>query len=191
MNKPLVVQRKVAVLVANGFIERDLTRIQQYMLPLGADLRIVSMDHGLVNSWDGTGWGLNFAADKTLNTALAADFSMLVIPGGRRSVEKLKLTAHTRRFIGGFLESGKPVVALNDSLDLLVHAEKLSGMRVAGPQELREMAIAAGADWSDEETAVCDNLMTGILDDTTAEPFLSVLSAFLIEMEDHQEAVAA
>ena len=93
---------KIAILVANGFNEQDLTSAQRILQGYGAYLRVISMDNGLVNSWNGTGWGLNFAADKMLNEALAADFSMLMVPGGRRSVDKLKLTAHTRRFINGF-----------------------------------------------------------------------------------------
>ncbi len=118
MNKPLLGE-KLAVLVASGFCENDLTAVQRVLQPLGVTMRIISVDNGLVSSWNGDGWGLNFAADSALNSALAADFSMLVVPGGQRSVDKLQLTAHTKRFIGGFIDSGKPVVAVGEALELL------------------------------------------------------------------------
>jgi protease I len=160
MHKPLLGQ-KLAVLVANGFCEKDLTEMQRGLMKTGADVRIVGMDQGLVNSWNESGWGLNFASDKMLSEALGADFSMLVIPGGQRSVDKLKLTAHTRRFIGSFMDSRKPVVAFDQAIDLIVFAQRVTGRTITGPAQLKEEAEKAGAVWADEAFAIDGNLMTG------------------------------
>ena len=132
MKKPLLGE-KIAVLVANGFSEKDLTLTQKALINAGASIRIVSMDHGLVNSWNDLGWGLNFAADQVLSEALAADYDMLLVPGGQRSVEKLKLTAHTRRFIGGFVGMSKPVVFFEEAADLLAFADRAAGIALCGP----------------------------------------------------------
>lgn len=161
MRKPLIGE-KIAVLVANGFCEKDLTALQRALQPLGATMRIISMDHGLVNSWNDGAWGLNFAADSALSAALAADFSMLLIPGGSRSIEKLKLTAHTRRFIGGFADTGKPVVVCREALDLLIFADKLAGRTVSGLETLKDAAVQAGATWADAPFTIDNNLMTGV-----------------------------
>jgi protease I len=199
MKKPLL-GRKVAVLVANGFSEKDLTLTQKALVNAGAVLRIISMDQGLVNSWnDGDGglegWGLNFAADQVLNRALAADYDMLIVPGGRRSVEKLELTAHTRRFIGGFVDSGKPVAIYNDALALLVFAERAGGLRVAGPEALRQGAEAQGADWSDRPYSVSGCVVTGLSDGQTRADYVDAVSEFFVakalEEEKLSEAVAA
>ncbi|MEZ5813737.1 MAG: DJ-1/PfpI family protein [Alphaproteobacteria bacterium] len=201
MKKPLL-GRKVAVLVANGFSEKDLTLTQKALVSAGAALRIISMDQGLVNSWnddDGDGgqegWGLNFAADQVLNRALAADYDMLIVPGGRRSVEKLELTAHTRRFIGGFVDSGKPVAIYNDALALLMFAERAGGFCVAGPESLRQNAEAQGADWSDTSYSVSGCVVTGLSDGQTRADYVDVVSEFLVakvlEEEKLSEAVAA
>lgn len=122
MQKPLLGQ-KIAFLVANGFTESDLVEPQRALQALGADTRIISMDQGLVNSWNGEGWGLNFAADQALNTALAVDYDGVVIPGGARSIHKLQLTAHTRRIVKGFVEAHKPAAALCDASEILRFAE--------------------------------------------------------------------
>lgn len=122
MQKPLL-GHKIAFLVANGLNESDLIETQKIIQALGADTRIISMDQGLVSSLNDQGWGLNFAADHSLNQSLAADYSGIVVPGGKRSVEKLQLTAHTRRFIRGFYETDKPVCLLNDAADLQAFAE--------------------------------------------------------------------
>lgn len=180
-----LVGEKMAVLVANGFNETDFTEAQRVLQETGVHIRIISMDNGLVNSWKEGGWGLHFAADQALNTALAADYSMLLIPGGRRSIDKLKLTAHTRRFIGGFMDVGKPVVAFGDSLDLLGFVEKLDGRVVTGDDSLREGAVKAGAQWSEgSDYAIDGALMTGV----STPDALSDMQKFLVSSFEIDQA---
>ncbi len=115
--------QKIAFLVANGCSESDLIHVQRELQQFGATVRIIGVKQSLVTSWSGNGWGLNFAADHALNETLAADYDALIIPGGKGSVDKLRQTAHTRRFIRGFFDAGKPVCALGEGVELLEYAE--------------------------------------------------------------------
>ena len=195
----LLLGKKAAVLVANGFCEKDLTLTQRAMVSAGAVLRIISMGQGLVSSWnDGEGregWGLNFAVDQVLNRALAADYDMLIVPGGKRSIEKLELTAHTRRFIGGFIDTGKPVAIYDDALELLVFADRVGGLSVAGPESLRERVEVQGAVWFDEAYCVDGDIITGLSDGETRENYAQAVSEFFVAKalseENLSEAVAA
>jgi protease I len=180
MNKPLLGQ-KLAVLVANGFCEKDLTEMQRGLMKTGADVRIIGMDQGLVNSWNENGWGLNFASDKMLSEALGAEFSMLVIPGGQRSVDKLKLTAHTRRFIGSFMDSRKPVIAFDQAVDLVLFSQRATGRTITGPAQLKEEAEKSGAAWAEEAYVIDGNLMTGGSMTGPREAFVAEALAFLTE----------
>ena len=63
MNKSFAGE-KIAILVANGFNEADLTQIQRILQAKGANTRIIGMDNGLVNSWTGDAWGHHFATDQ-------------------------------------------------------------------------------------------------------------------------------
>ena len=197
MKKPLL-GKKIAVLVANGFSEKDLTFTQKAMMGAGADMRIVSMDHGLVNSWNTEGWGLNYAADQVLSRALAADYDMLIVPGGHRSVEKLELTAHTRRFISGFVNTGKPVAIYGSAMELLLFSECIDGLVVAGDEKFRERAEAQGAEWSEDAYVLNKNVVTGLSSGENREGFAKLVSQFFIGeftdgegTKDLPEAVAA
>ncbi len=159
-NKPLT-GLKIAVLVANGFCEQSLTAIQRTLQPLGGALKIISMDQGLVNGWSGENWGLSFAVDQPLSEALAADYSALIVPGGERSIDKLKLTGHTRRFMCGFLDTGKPTVICGGAADLLVHIEKAVSRTISAPDAVKASVEASGAIISGEDFVMDDNLMTG------------------------------
>lgn len=116
--------QKIAILAANGFEEADMIAAQRALVASGATMRLVSPDNGLVNGWDGKGWGHNFPVDAALNTALGVDFDGLVIVGGQRSFDKLNMTAHTKRFIGSFMLAQKPVVAFGDAANVLMEAEQ-------------------------------------------------------------------
>ncbi|MCF8495222.1 MAG: DJ-1/PfpI family protein [Alphaproteobacteria bacterium] len=152
--------KRVAVLADNGFQEQDLTTAQRALQPLGASVRVISTGSGLITGWNGEGWGLGFAVDSPLNTALAADFSILIIPGGERSVRKLELTAHTRRFIGGFLDAGKPVVTFGEGLDLIIFSQRAAGRTLSGPDKLKGSTSQAGAIWSDTAYTIDGTLLT-------------------------------
>ncbi|MCB9964200.1 MAG: DJ-1/PfpI family protein [Rhodospirillales bacterium] len=118
MHKPLQNQ-KVAILAASGVTETHMTEIQKNLMKTGAFARIISVDHALLNSWNGSGWGVNFAVDAALSTALGVDYDMLIIPGGTRSTEKLMRTAHTKRFLDSFMRLQKPICVVEDGAELL------------------------------------------------------------------------
>lgn len=168
---------KIAVLVANGFQEQDLTSAQKYMQSYGGYLKVISMDNGLVNSWNGTSWGLNFAADSMLNEALAVDYSMLLVPGGRRSVDKLKLTAHTRRFVNGFLDTGKPLALFGEAVELLAHIDKMEGRAVSAQAEFESEVIMKGGTYSSDLYTVDGHLMTATPSDDSYEEVIHAVAS--------------
>jgi protease I len=180
MKKPLLGE-KIAVLVANGFSEKDLTLTQKVLLNAGGAIRMIGMDQGLVNSWNDLGWGLNFATDQMLSEALAADFEMLIVPGGQRSIDKLKLTAHTRRFVGGFVSMNKPVAFFEEAVDLLLFAERAQNHTITGPEKLQAVAELAGALWSTQEFVQSQNIISGRSSDKGNETYAAEVGRFLVE----------
>ncbi len=153
---------KVAVLMANGFDENMFLEVQkQVAQDLGATMRIVSTNQGLVNGWNGTGWGHNYAVDAPLNTALGVDYDALIVIGGERSTDRLKMTAHTRRFIGSFMAAQKPVIAAGNAMMLMAYAQQITDKNVSGSPETQEISEQAGATWSQDLSCIDGNLLSG------------------------------
>lgn len=173
--------QKIAVLMSNGFNEKDFLLIQKSMIDQGASLRIVSTDSGLVNGWDGKGWGHNFAIDAQLNTALGIDYDALIIPGGQRSLDKLKLTAHSRRFIGSFIAAMKPVVCMGDAVQLMAHTDHLSGRTVAGPESKKGIVETAGATYAGETATVDGTIMTGDTEGDNLNAFVTAAVEMMLQ----------
>ncbi len=173
--------QKVAVLMSNGFNETEFLMIQKAMIEQGAALRIVSTDSGLVNGWDGKGWGHNFAIDAQLNTALGIDYDALIIPGGQRSIDKLKLTAHSRRFIGSFLAAMKPVVCMGEAVQLLAHTDHLSGKTVSGPESKKGVVETAGGTFAAAPVSMDGLLMTGNTEGEAVAGFVTAAVDMMVQ----------
>jgi len=150
--------KAIAILVSSGFEELEMTEPQRALLKLGASLKIVSPDPGLVNGWHGQSWGHYFPIDVSIGSMLAADYDMLLIPGGARHVNKLKDNPHTRRIVNSFMDGAKPVAAIDDGVLLL--APKLKGRRVTSSEAVKGELEANGAQWQDEPVVIDDALVT-------------------------------
>lgn len=182
--------QKIAVLISNGFDEKDFLSIQKAAIAQGASLRIISTDSGLVNGWDGKGWGHNFAVDTQLNTALGIDYDAVIVPGGQRSVDKLKMTAHSRRFIGSLLAAMKPVVCMGDAVQLLAHADHLSGRTVAGPEAQKGICETAGAIWSNDAIAQDGTLMTGCTEGDKLDAYIAAAIEMMGQVTEGMQQAA-
>jgi len=151
----------VAIMMASGFEETELTEPQRVLLKAGATVRTISTDQGLANGWHGKGWGHFFPIDQQIGEVLGADFDMLLLPGGERSIAKLALNPHTKRIVGHFLDAGKPIAAINHGVGLLPMARKLKGRSLTAPAALAETLVEAGGVWLDEPVVVDGPLVTG------------------------------
>lgn len=179
MDQPLA-GKTIAILVANGFEETEMTEPQRALLKAGATLRVISPEQGLVNGWHGTAWGHYFPVDKQIAEVLAADFDMLLLPGGERSIAKLSQNPHTRRILSSFMDGGKPVAAIDDGVQLLAAVDKAKGRRVTAAAASREALEAAGAVWSEDETVVVDrSLVTAQGQDVLAAFVDQVVKTFV------------
>lgn len=162
MDKPLA-GKTVAILVASGFEEVQMTEPQRALLEAGATLKLVSPDQGLVNGWHGVAWGHYFPVDVAISEALAADFDALLVPGGNRGLEKLRENPHAKRLIKGFVDGGKPVAALSHAAILLASGERAQGRTVARVNDTVDALLgAAGATHQDEALVIDRTLLTSV-----------------------------
>jgi protease I len=165
MEKKLI-GRRIVVMVANGFDERDFSLTQRLLASQGAMPKIISPENGLVNSWraeDGKeGWGHHFPVDASVSTVLAADYDALLVIGGSRSIEKLKDNAHCKRIMRGFMDGGKPVMLLGHAVAMLAAAERAKGYTLTGDASLEATMTQSGATWTEQDVCVDGYLVTAM-----------------------------
>jgi protease I len=165
---------KIAVLASNGFDEAQFLGVQKHIQEMGAHMVLVSSNQGLVNGWNGNGWGHNYAVDVPLNTALGVDYDAVVVIGGERSLEKLKQTAHTRRFISSFVSAEKPVCLMADAAYLM-----------------RDMEISEGQKVSDTEAVCLDgHIMSGACNAETLAEYMASMRELMANSQSEMKQAA-
>jgi len=180
--------KNVAILVANGFEELEMTEPQRALLKLGANLKIISPEQGLVNGWHGVAWGHYFPVDKQVGDVLAADFDLLLLPGGERSVAKLAGNPHTRRILGSFMDAGKGVAAIGTGVSLLAVAQKAKGRTIAAPESVAATLEGEGAKLSEEAVATDRFLVTAKGQDHLTDFIETMTKVFVQAVEQRRQA---
>src|SRR5437016_2271072 len=104
--------KNIAILVANGFEQVELTEPRQALEEAGAETFVVSPEPLTVQGWDSTDWGDKFEVQVPLAEATAADYDALLLPGGVMNPDQLRRNAQALAFVRGFFEAEKPVAAI-------------------------------------------------------------------------------
>ncbi len=164
----MLADRNIAILAADGFDEHQMTEIQKALTRAKARIKIVAAEPGVVNGWQGDGWGHHFHVDAPMGETLGSDYDMLVLPGGSRGTAKLKLNMHTKRIINHFLEANKPIAAIGTGAGLLALGEKIAGRMMAAPVEAQEALKTAGAVIGENNQEIDGNLLTSNGEDLSA-----------------------
>ena len=83
--------KKVAILVAEGFEQVELTGPRQALDEAGAETKIVSPARGEVQGWNHYDKGDKFKVDVPLAEADAQNFVALLLPGGVANPDQLRM----------------------------------------------------------------------------------------------------
>ena len=152
--------KKVAILVAHGFEQVELTEPKKALEEAGAEAHIVSPESGTVKGWEHDHWSDEFDVDVSLDDARAEDYDALVLPGGQMNPDNLRANDQAVAFARSFFEGHKPVAAICHGPWLLVEAGVVEGRRMTSYHSIRTDVENAGAEWVDQEVVVDSGLVT-------------------------------
>ncbi len=151
---------RVAILVADGFEQVEMTEPRKALDQAGAQTQIVSLKPGKVRGWNFTDWGEEFPVDLTLDQARPDDFDALLLPGGVMNPDLLRMQPNAVVFAKAFFDAGKPVAVICHGPWTLIEAGVVSGRRIASWPSLQTDLRNAGASWVDQEVVVDGNLVS-------------------------------
>ncbi|MDQ0611248.1 protease I [Variovorax sp. W1I1] len=151
---------KVAILVADGFEQVEMTEPRQALDRAGAHTQIVSPMDGSVRGWNHHDPADTFEVDVPLKGAKAEDFDALLLPGGVVNPDTLRIDEQAVAFVRAFVEADKPIAAICHGPWTLIDAGGVKGRKMTSWPSLRADLQNAGAQWSDKEVVVDNNLVT-------------------------------
>jgi protease I len=101
-----------------------------------------------------------FLVDVPLAEAKADDYDALLLPGGVKNPDTLRMNQKAVAFVKAFFEAGKPVAAICHGPWTLIEADVVRGRKVTSYPSLKTDLRNAGADWVDEEVVTDNGLVT-------------------------------
>ena len=152
--------KKIAILVADGFEQVELSEPRKALDDAGAQTRIVSPAQGKVKGWNHTQWGDELPVDLPLGRARADEFDGLLLPGGVMNPDHLRRNPEAQRFVKAFFDAGKPVAAICHGPWTLIDAGVARGRKMTSYESIQTDLKNAGVEWTDQEVVVDGNLVT-------------------------------
>jgi protease I len=150
----------VAILVAEGFEQVEMTEPRKALQNAGADTRLVSPAKDEVQGWNHFDKADKFKVDVPLDEADAKDFDALLLPGGVANPDQLRIIPRAVEFVREFFQAGKPVAVICHGPWTLIDAGVVKGRAITSWPSLRTDLTNAGANWTDKEVVVDEKLVS-------------------------------
>ncbi|AQZ67163.1 ThiJ/PfpI family protein [[Actinomadura] parvosata subsp. kistnae] len=148
--------KTIAFLVAPEGVEQvELTEPWKAVKQAGGTPKLVSTSSGQVQGFNHLDKADTFAVDNTVDSAEAASFDGLVLPGGVANPDFLRTVPEAVRFVRAFFDAGKPVAAICHAPWTLIEADVVRGRTLTSWPSLQTDLRNAGATWVDKEVMVC------------------------------------
>ena len=152
--------KKVAILVADGFEQVEMTKPRAALDDAGAETKIVSLKSGQIQGMNHMEKGDKFDVDLTLDEARPEEFDALMIPGGLYNPDALRSNEDALGFARQFFQAGKPVAAICHGPQVLISADLVRGRKMTSWPAIKVDMRNAGARWVDEEVVVDNGLVS-------------------------------
>lgn len=153
--------KKVAILIAEGFHDRETLDPKNFLEDLGAEVVILGPAEGDVKAYNSE---QIVTIEMAVEDAEVAEFDALILPGGEGPAV-LREHEPAVEFAGAFLESGKPVAAICHGAQTLITAGVIEGRRMTCVSSVAPEVEEAGGLYLDQQVVVDENLITSRVPD--------------------------
>ena len=149
--------RRIGILVEQDFEDVELTGPMQTMQDAGAVVTLIGS--GSRNTYTGKQHKAKVTVDTTADKVAAADFDMLIIPGGY-APDKMRLSQPMVDLVRNFHDAGKLIAAICHGPQMLISAGIVKGRKVTSWPSVAVDLRNAGGIWVDEPVVKDLNIIT-------------------------------
>ena len=157
---PTIPESRFLIVATDGFEEWELFGPRQILQKRGAEVVLASPKLEPIQATIHDDPGRTIRPDMTVEEANADDFDALILPGGVRNPDHLRMNVRTIELIKQFARQGKPIGAICHGPWLLVEADLLRGRTATSWPSIRTDLRNAGANVIDEAAVTDGNIVT-------------------------------
>ncbi len=166
---PRISDSRILIVATDGFEDWELFGPRQILQQRGAEVVLASPKSDPIQGYLHDDPSKTIRPDMTIDEASAADFDALILPGGLRNPDQLRMNVKAVELVRDFAAAGKPVAAICHGPWLLVEADLLRGKRATSWPSIRTDLRNAGATVVDEAAIVDGNIVTSRKPDDVEE----------------------
>ena len=97
---------------------------------------------------------------KDINEIKPEDYDLLILPGGVKSMEKIRQEKKLIKFISDFHKLNKVIACICSATQLLISAKIVKGKKISGYYSMEDDINNAGAIYTDEPAVVDGKIIT-------------------------------
>ena len=157
---PNITDSRILIVATDGFEESELFGPKQILEQRGAKVVLASPKLDPIQATVHDDAGKTIRPDLTVDEARADDFDALILPGGVRNPDHLRMNRKAIELIRDFDRQGKPIAAICHGPWLLVEADLLRGRTATSWPSIRTDLRNAGANVVDEAAVTDGNIVT-------------------------------
>jgi protease I len=157
---PQISNARVLIVATDGFEEWELFGPRQLLQERGAEVVLASLKRDPIQATVHDDPGKTIRPDLTIEEVNPVDFDALILPGGVRNPDTLRLHGNVIELIKAFDRQGKPIGAICHGPWLLVEADLLRGRTATSWPSIRTDLRNAGADLVDQAAVTDGNIVT-------------------------------
>src|SRR5580765_759162 len=157
---PSIPNARILIVATDGFEEWELFGPRQILQQRGAEVVLASLKLDPIQATVHDDPGKTIRPDMTVDDVNADDFDALILPGGVRNPDHLRLHGNVIGLIRAFAGQGKPVGAICHGPWMLVEADLLRGRTATSWPSIRTDLRNAGANVVDKAAVTDGNIVT-------------------------------
>jgi protease I len=185
---PQIPNARVLIVATDGFEEWELFGPREILQNRGAEVVLASLKRDPIQATVHDDPGKTIRPDLTIEEVNADDFDALILPGGVRNPDTLRLHGNVIELIKAFDRQGKPIAAICHGPWLLVEADLLRGRSATSWASIRTDLRNAGADVVDEAAVTDGNIVTSRKPDDV-EAFTDALIDLIENIPEVEEII--
>jgi protease I len=157
---PGINEARILIVATDGFEESELFGPREILQRRGAEVVLASLKTDPIQATVHDEPGKTIRPDLIVDEVNADDFDALILPGGVRNPDQLRLHENVIRLIRDFDDREKPIAAICHGPWLLVEADLVDGRTVTSWPSIRTDLRNAGATVIDEPAVTDGNIVT-------------------------------
>lgn len=153
---PSISEARILFIATDGFEDSELVDPLNALKAQGAKVVLASIDKKEIIGDNGA----KITADCEIEDVDSKEFDALVLPGGTKNPDRLRMEEQVVYTVKKFVDAGKPVAAICHGPWLLVEADVVRGRTVTAWPSIRTDLKNAGANVVEREVVIDGNLVT-------------------------------